>query len=813
MSLSRPAMHGIKSGSKRKAVTRDAPDPQDTPVFDEFGHGPLNGVLSDDDAHSSSGDDQPSSDLFFSAEDDQESDEGVSSDDEHPKSPDTSRSYDQSESTPTKAGVAEGEEDSNGRSSKDDADDEYAGLARKEKNFVETTDAEGNPRYIYQDIEPVYDSDDSDAPVTTNTIGNIPFSFYDSYPHIGYDINGKRIARPAKGTALDSLLDSIELPPGWTGLTDPATGKPLELNEEQLDVLKRISKNETAGEGYDPYPDTIEYFTSKVEPMPLSRAPEPKRRFVPSKHEMKRVLKLVKAIKDGRIQPYKPPAKEDEEDLEVHYDVWDTEGLRRDHPMYIPAPKLPPPGYDESYHPPPEYLPDDEERKAWEEADDEDREKNYLPKDHQALRKVGGFGPLTKEKFERALDLYLAPRIRRNKLNIDPSKMLPVLSNASDLKPFPERMGKIYQGHTGRVRSISVHESGIFATGGDDGTVRFWHPDTGSLGNVIRLSRDEPVYMVKWRPGDQGFILAAAVGDHDAFLIAPHPHELHHGQTLEDGDSAFRDAKDLLEAGFSVPRKIDTNKNKASTPAATWHRPESNLAEKNVLVQITFKTSVRDISWHRRGDYFVTVCPSSQSRAIAIHTLSQHLTQLPFRAFKGYAQRAAFHPSKPLFFVASQRHIKIFDLARQELVKTLQPGAKWISTFDIHPSSGDHVIVSSYDRRTLWLDLDLSNRPYKTLRFHSRAVRTTKFHPLQRKFPLFADASDDGTIQVFHAKPGGNSGDAVQDLMENVTITPLVVLRGHEIVNGLGVLDIAWANKGTDLLTAGADGTVRLWQT
>ncbi|KAL8745906.1 MAG: hypothetical protein Q9184_007816, partial [Pyrenodesmia sp. 2 TL-2023] len=105
-------------------------------------------------------------------------------------------------------------------------------------------DANGNRRYVYRDIDPAYDSDDSDAPQTTNTIGNIPLSFYDSYPHIGYDVNGKKIARPAKGEALDALLDSIDIPKGWTGLTDPNSGKPLELSEQELDVLKRIQMNE-----------------------------------------------------------------------------------------------------------------------------------------------------------------------------------------------------------------------------------------------------------------------------------------------------------------------------------------------------------------------------------------------------------------------------------------------------------------------------------------------------------------------------------------------------------------------------------------
>ncbi|KAI7139424.1 hypothetical protein KC343_g17154, partial [Hortaea werneckii] len=41
-------------------------------------------------------------------------------------------------------------------------------------NYRIDTDANGNPRYVYGEIDPAYDSDDSEAPATTNTIGNIP---------------------------------------------------------------------------------------------------------------------------------------------------------------------------------------------------------------------------------------------------------------------------------------------------------------------------------------------------------------------------------------------------------------------------------------------------------------------------------------------------------------------------------------------------------------------------------------------------------------------------------------------------------------
>ena len=44
-------------------------------------------------------------------------------------------------------------------------------------------------------------------------------------------------------------------------------------------------------------------FTKDEEIMPVTAVPEPKRRFVPSKHEAKRVMKIVKAIREGRIIP------------------------------------------------------------------------------------------------------------------------------------------------------------------------------------------------------------------------------------------------------------------------------------------------------------------------------------------------------------------------------------------------------------------------------------------------------------------------------------------------------------------------------
>ena len=765
-------MNPKAASKKRKAVTRDVEEEAGVFSGDELSKGNLDGALSDN-----------SKDLSDNEDDDSDSEVELVDD------------FSESE---------DGEEELD--SDEIPSDTEDIKPAAGEPNFRIVKDANGNDRYLWDEIHPDDNSELSEVDENANTIGDIPLKFYDEYPHIGYDINGKKIMRPAKGEALDALLDSIEIPKGWTGLTDPKTGKPLQLSQEELELLRKVQMNEVPSEGYDPYEPLVEWFSSEKEIMPLSAAPEPKRRFVPSKHEQKRVMKLVKAIREGRILPYKAPEdREDKEEELINYDLWADEVERPDHVMHIPAPKLPPPGYEESYHPPAEYLPDNKERKEWEQTDPEDREKDFLPKDFGSLRRVPGYDNFVQEKFERCLDLYLAPRVRRSKLNIDPESLLPKLPSPEELKPFPTACATVYRGHKGRVRSVNVDPTGIWlATGGDDGTVRVWELLTGRQLWSVKLSDDEAISTVRWRPGKDAVVLAATAGD-DIFLAVP----------PIVNPEIEKASLDLLDAGWgfaaSRPAPSASEEGKKNTPP-TWIRPSSALVDAGVCVVIPLRYVPKTISWHRRGDYFVTVCSGAStpaSVAISIHTLSKHLTQFPFRRrLKGGGppQTAHFHPSKPILFVANQRSIRAYDLSRQLLVKILQPGARWISSFDIHPTSssasgGDNIIIGSYDRRLLWHDLDLSQRPYKTLRYHRKAIRAVKF---SSRYPLFADASDDGSLQIFH-------GSVTGDMLSNATIVPLKVLKGHKITGELGVLDIDWHPREAWIVSAGADGTCRLW--
>lgn len=71
------------------------------------------------------------------------------------------------------------------------------------------------------------------------------------------------------------------------------------------------------------------------------------------------VSRMVHAIKMGWIQPRRP-----RDHTPRFYDLWareDPDAVLGRHKMHVPAPKLALPGHAESYNPPPEYLPSEEE--------------------------------------------------------------------------------------------------------------------------------------------------------------------------------------------------------------------------------------------------------------------------------------------------------------------------------------------------------------------------------------------------------------------------------------------------------------------
>ncbi|GAA5820298.1 hypothetical protein JCM11251_005563 [Rhodosporidiobolus azoricus] len=660
-----------------------------------------------------------------------------------------------------------------------------------------------------EEIEAEYASDSS-TEETDNRVGAIPQYWYDHLPHIGYDINGQKVLRPATGDELDKFLDGVEDENGgWTTVKDKLHQKDVPLTEEELELIQRLAKAENPDESYDPYAPTIPYFTSQVMETPLSGRPEPKSRFLPSKWEHKKVMKIVRAIRSGRIVPRRPGAPSTSEPSKPRfYALWSTSDVpAAPHAMHMPAPKLAPPGHNESYNPPEEYLWNKEEEKEFDELEKDEKKGKVVPRKFAALRNVPAYSEFVQERFDRCLDLYLAPRMlrRRPKLDIkDASELLPRLPSPQELRPFPTTRSVVYAHPKGvKVRCTSIDPTGMWVvTGAEDGEVRLWELSTGrcamrwTLGGSDGKGGKEPVLGLEWCPDREKSLFVAATAT-TLHLISPLP--------LLNPTVASRTSQFALSAFNSTSTNDAGEKIRPPTQpeGVAWRKAskEGSGRDEGRLLEIEVPGhEVRQVTWHKRGDYFASVATPAGARSVLIHQLSKHHTQAPFAKLKGEVQRVQFHPGRPQFFVATQRHVRIYDLMKQQLVKTLNPGLKWISSLDIHPL-GDNLLVGSYDRRLVWHDLDLSVTPYKTLKYHSRALRSVAFHPT---LPLFASSSDDGSLHIFHST-------VYADLLTNPLIVPLKVLKGHDVTESLGVLDVKWHPREAWCVSVGADGVGRLW--
>ncbi|KAH8331439.1 hypothetical protein KR074_003580 [Drosophila pseudoananassae] len=655
-----------------------------------------------------------------------------------------------------------------------------------------------------------HDSDTSDEEDIRNTVGNIPMHWYDEYKHIGYDWDAKKIVKPPQGDQIDEFLRKIEDPNFWRTVKDPQTGQEVLITDEDIALIKRIVSGRIPNEDHNEYEPWVEWFTSEVEKMPIKNVPDHKRSFLPSVSEKKRVGRMVHALKMGWMKTTEEVEREKQAKRgPKFYMLWETdtsrEHMRRIHDP-VSAPKRDLPGHAESYNPPPEYLFDEKETKEWLKLKDEPhkRKLHFMPQKFSSLRAVPAYSRYLRERFLRCLDLYLCPRAKRVKLNIDAEYLIPKLPSPRDLQPFPTIESLVYRGHTDLVRSVSVEPKGEYiVSGSDDKTVKIWEIATGRC--IRTIETEDVVRCVAWCPNAKLSIIAVATGNR-LLLINP-----------KVGDKVLVKKTDDLLAEEPSSDVIESERIKA---AVQWATAEPAEQEKGVRVVINHFKPIRQVTWHGRGDYLATVMPEGANRSALIHQLSKRRSQIPFSKSKGLIQCVLFHPVKPCFFVAvclayislsipnhflfcilqTQHNIRIYDLVKQELVKKLLTNSKWISGMSIHPK-GDNLLVSTYDKKMLWFDLDLSTKPYQTMRLHRNAVRSVAFH---LRYPLFASGSDDQAVIVSH-------GMVYNDLLQNPLIVPLKKLQTHEKREDFGVLDVNWHPIQPWVFSTGADCTIRLY--
>uniref|UniRef100_A0A8C9U114 Ribosome biogenesis protein BOP1 n=1 Tax=Scleropages formosus TaxID=113540 RepID=A0A8C9U114_SCLFO len=590
------------------------------------------------------------------------------------------------------------------------------------------------------------------------------------YPHIGYDLEGKKIFKPIRNKdELDEFLDKMENPDYWRTVHDKMTSTDIRLTDEQISLVHRLQSGQFGDVNFNEYEPYIDFFSGETMIHPVTNRPQDKRSFIPSLIEKEKVSKMVHAIKMGWIKPRKPK----ESDLQF-YDLWakeDPNAILGRHKMHVPAPKMKLPGHEESYNPPPEYLLTEEERLAWEQQDPEDRKLSFLPQKFSCLRSVPAYSRFIHERFERCLDLYLCPRQRKMRVNVDPEDLIPKLPKPRDLQPFPTIQSLV------RLQVIQYHCP--FILGSDDCTVRLWEVSTGRCMKTVEVGG--AVRSIVWNP-NPAICLVAVCFNETVVLLNPYL-----------ADKLVYNATDQLIASYVEPEE-------ERPQPVQWQVPEIEDSDKGFRLIITHPKSVKQVTWHSKGDYLASVLSDNSNMQVLIHQVSKRRSQNPFRKNKGLVQCVSFHPIRPYFFVASQRCVRVYNLIKQELMKKLMANCKWISSMAIHPG-GDNVICGSYDSRLSWFDLDLSTKPYKVLRHHKKALRGVAFH---KNYPLFASGSDDGSVIVCH-------GMVYNDLLQNPLIVPVKVLKGHTLTHNLGVLDVAFHPTQPWVFSSGADATIRLF--
>eukprot|EP00953_Heterococcus_sp_UTEX-ZZ885_P023182 12760-Heterococcus_DN1.PRE.1 len=404
----------------------------------------------------------------------------------------------------------------------------------------------------------------------------------------------------------------------------------------------------------------------------------------------------------------------------------------------------------------------------------------YTHVSHTATaQQVGAYADMCKERFERCLDLYLCPRAFKRRLNIDPESLVPKLPRPRDLRPFPNELCLTFGTSGGpRVRSLAVSEDGQYLCSGDErGRLQLWEVATARQLSVLELGGSNPktrapIAHMAWNPCGQHHVLAVAVGsavvlvstgsaggdalDVTEALLAAAAELDGATTTAADGTAATADATTDATAGADSDSDAADTTAAAAKPlqdaavaaakrtAAVWEKvapvnsssssssSSSGAGSGKLQVRAVIRCAgdVGWVAWHRKGDYLVSVVPSPNagSGAVAVHQVSKARTQAPLKKkSKGEPQCACFHPTKPFLFVATKQHVRVYHLVKQALVKRLLTGCKWISYMDIHPT-GDHVLLGSLDRRVAWFDMDLASTPYKTLRYHTKAIRCALFH-------------------------------------------------------------------------------------
>jgi len=699
--------------------------------------------------------------------------------------------------------------DSEEDSSDDDdssSDDDVDGLTGK----VEETNISNKPvlnlKQVYESIDkPIPKSansdeipdeyafgDSSDDEGVRNTIGDVPLEWYDDYDHIGYDVTGNKIYKPERGDQLDEWLKRMDDPNYQERIVDRLTGQDVQLVEGDLELVHRLVNNKIPSAQYDSFAPFLDLYSHEVEEMPRNNRPLAKKSFVPSIDERKKVSKMVHAIKTiGNVHKHRREKRYQASSIWGEKDTDRVQGIRRSlHPLYR-APPIALPTNKSSYNPPPEYLPSKKQLEWLDTKIKSEKDRKMImsrtAQKNDTVRNIPNHHTYVQDTYNRCLDLFLSSRFAYRKIVGKSSDLLPNLPKPRDLRPWPSKEDKNFEGHRSIVRTISVHPGGLFlASGSDDHTVKIWEIDTGRC--FCTLEVGDAALWVEWCPNPNVFLLAVAVGKY-CLLINPESYCV---------DKHLVDATNKVFA--KTPDQGDYEVSEKVLGQVKWLTPSDAEKAKGYRVLIKHAHEVTQVVWHPRGDYFATLQPGAHLNAIVTHQLARQRSQLPFSRACINVSRISFHPKRQLFYICGQNKVRIYSITEKKCKAVVKlQGNDTISSIAIHPS-GEHFVLGTYEKNVKWVEMEYTKRPI-SMRHHHGPVRSVAIH---KRYPLFASASDDGRVIVNHGK-------IYKDFLKDPLIVPVKELRNHAFYDGMCVLDMAWHPHSPHLFTAGADASIRMW--
>ncbi|OAF68626.1 hypothetical protein A3Q56_03632 [Intoshia linei] len=597
---------------------------------------------------------------------------------------------------------------------------------------------------------------DDEADIKT-TIGNVPISWYRDLPHIGYDFSGSKIFKPKSLNIIDQYLKKSDDPDYNRTIKSELTSSDVVLSRNDCNLIKNIASNQFVP-GYNPYQPWVDIFSHETFKTSLFAAYPPKSHFTPPKWESIKVSKLVHAIKTGKIKTTVQLESERAKITKGKINNWclldvkptllwsDDNSVAAKSRDRLPAPPLDPPTHADSYRPPSEF---------------QDPNIQY-PK---CLRhQNSNYDKLVKARFERCNSLYLYSRKRQliipKTFNAD--SLLPKLPPISSLRPFPHRLAIEYIGHIIDVTTVSISPCGQWlASGSSNGTVKIWDIITSRCCLTLNLSltKSEQISAIKWNPVKSIILIST---QSCIYLIS---HSFADNAIIQETKQFINDAKSNIDNYEFLNGYLWTLKD-------ITHSCNECTFEVQCIVVTVNEVVLLDVDFHRNGDYFLSVCKTSErSKATVIHRLSGLKSQLPFNKIKATIISAKFHPNKPILIASSRRFVYMFNMKTQSFLKRYSTNLKWTCAFSVH-ANGNHVAVCGLDKKISWLDCEVSTKPFRTLRVHKRSVRSIHLH---QKRPLMASGSDDGSVIIYHSKVSPN------DYSEPIII-PLKVIHAESKV-------------------------------